>query len=244
LKQTHLKEAKGDLFVALDKMWQEDPTSLNELLPLTKSKYGGYIPETKPTFDFVRSHMSYFPKYGLGIWAYGPNLSKDNTYFSPAGQALIDAGLRELQTPEDALKAFNVAVGNSDYYNNVLTEFPGKGLSSIRSQYRDSILKANPDWKEATTNSKRAYRDVNIPEQLRQLGQLPEFKNLPVTKHIKWFMDTQYSQLVLMRGLIGKSNSPYNYDTVKQIWEKTIIPSAIAQYPDLKPAALSVFMNL
>ena len=249
LQKYSVKNGYNGYADAMKHLWEDHPDLYVSYVSKSQSVYGGQIPEGISMYNYINDHMEWANKYPLSFLAWGPDASSE-PYSGAAAQALLDANLRILNTPEEAATALAISIGNAQYYNSAMNMGP-YAAKSIKAQ----IAADNPEWAGALTNSKTAFRRDNLVDEMtKMINNVPELKpikGVPLSKqskqrqisaHLQEFLNDQYQQLLAMKSLKGAHG--LTSGVVKEIWQQSIIPDAIKQYPDLKPAMNAIFYNL
>lgn len=179
----------------LDLFAQQNPSHLLDLVSKTNGEYESY-PETTAALGFITQHKSVVEKYPYGAAFLVPQTGQ---YSSAAYQLETSMGLRQMDTPDNFLKAVLVSVGD-DYYYNYLRPLamsqPGgsttysdgtvglsyEGQKTLATMTNAYATQSNPTWGEygsvldTTNKGSTAYQAFeDIKAMLRDPQAAPLF---------------------------------------------------------------------
>ena len=237
-----------------DKFYLAHPDLVALMIGNTSSTLGNYIPETKPVYEAITNNPEAVQKYPLAAWAYiGGVGSKDTAYYQPAVTAELNAGLRQRNMPTDFMDHLSKAIGNYWYYDllkPVYEKYKKEGVSgSVLYNWEQGLItnygnSYNPLWLNDFNSHASSNQAIQGWDQLQKMMVDPQYAHSPITAGLEDFKQNYYPMLQDYLAQAAKPYSAVTYSEVKTWWTETAIPYLLKQYPYLKPAAMSVLINL
>ena len=240
------KKYKGNFAAAISAYERDHPYATLETISKSKSVSGARIPINQEAGDFMRSNSDTINRYPLAAWAYGPDLSKDPTFSEPTNMAMMASGIRERLTPNDFYKSFLVATGNAYYYGHIKPYYElykeSSGAYAWKKQKMDSYGGTfNKVWRDNYKSEASISTKDQAYTQIKEMVQLPQYKNLPVTALYKELI--RQVEQDLKPALIEAQNRSYTFQEVKDAWEQRM-DDFRKKHPEAGPGIDAVFYNL
>jgi hypothetical protein len=240
------KKYKGNFADAISAYERDHPYATLETISKSKSVSGARIPINQQAGDFMQSNSDIINRYPLAAWAYGPNLSKDPTFSEPTNMAMMASGIRERLTPDDFYKSFLTATGNAYYYGHLKPLYEAHKGESGWYKWKTAQMNLyggnyNTVWMQNYNEQKTITTSQQAVKQLRDMIQLPQYKDLLVTKDYKELLN--YVDTRLATYLADAKQRKYTYQEVKDWWQSGL-DEYRKNHPEAGPGIDAVFYNL
>jgi hypothetical protein len=243
----------GNYMAAIDQFTKDYPWATIDTVYKSKSTTGGYFPETKTMYDWLKNNEQFVQQHPLAALAFAPDLTKDTKYYQPAYTLLLQLGLRQRMTPSDFLNQFLTTSGNSFYYNWIRPQYEQYRTMNKTEAYKWKTAMVNwygnnynPTWLSNYNANTSSIRKLQGLFQLGSVLQDPKYGNTEIGKGLQAVYNSVMGQnqdglyFQLQKAITsGKMNSVDAQDE----WH-TYMDSWIKSYPILKSGIMSLFYNL
>ena len=239
-----------------DLFMYEHPDEIAYITGQSHSKFGNYVPETASVLQAIDNNTALVQQHPLAAWAYVGGIDTSGKFNEGAAQALVANGVRERSLPADFNKSLQNTLGNLWYFESFkpkLDQYLAQGVnkSQLYSWEKTAVqqygAQDNPEWYKNFSSYSSSTTAMRSWNQLDLMSQQPQFntgKYKAVSDGVKWFKQQVLPELTQALNAASTNTPGYTYAAVKDWWKTTAIPQIIQLHPELKSAALSIFVNM
>jgi hypothetical protein len=237
-----------------DKFLKAYPWATVDTLYKTKATQPGYYPPTKTMYDWMEQNQDWIKEHPAAALAMAPDMSHQTAYYQPAETLMLQLGLRQKVSPKEFFDNFEIATGNSFYYNWIRPQYErykekNPGNHAAAYSWKQDMLKwygvnHNLTWYNHYMSESSITARQHAVDDLKSVLQLPQFRNTGratvLNQMIAYIYEDKDSLYNQAQAAIKKGNSS---DLVRQQWE-AVMHELIQKNPECKQAIMSMFYNL